>query len=85
MESKELYQKKVQAHLDEWKAEVDKLKAKAQGASAEAQIEWNKQIEFLEGKMKEGKAKLSELANTGDEAWDSMKSAFRDALDKIKK
>lgn len=96
MESKELYQKKVQALLDEWKADVDKLKAKAQGASAEAQIEWNKQIEFLEGKMKEGKAKLSELANTGEEAWDSikdgvesawdsMKSAFRDALDKIKK
>ena len=29
MNDKELYQQKMQARLDEWKAEVDKLKAKS--------------------------------------------------------
>jgi hypothetical protein len=39
MNEKELYQQKKQAQLDEWKAEVDKLKAKASGASADAQMD----------------------------------------------
>jgi hypothetical protein len=34
-----LYQQKKQSQLDEWQAEVDKLKAKALGASADAQLE----------------------------------------------
>lgn len=38
MSEKEIYQQKTQAQLDEWKAEVDKLKAKAFGSSADAQM-----------------------------------------------
>jgi hypothetical protein len=62
---KELYQQKKQAQLDEWKAEVDKLKSKASGASADAQMELNKQIEAFEGKIEKGKAKLAEIADAG--------------------
>lgn len=96
MNDKELYQQKKQAQLDEWKAEVDKLRARASGASADAQLELNKQVEVLEGKIGEGKTKLAEIAHASEEAWesikegvesawDSMKSAFRDAADKLKK
>jgi len=55
--------------LDEWTAEVDKLKAKASGASADAQLELNKQIEALEGKIEEGKTKLTEIADASEDAW----------------
>ena len=96
MNEKELYQQKKQAQLDEWKAEVDKLKAKASGASADAQLELHKQIESLEGKIEMAKAKLAEIAEAGEDAWDSikdgvesawdlMKSSFSEALDKFKK
>lgn len=96
MTEKELYQQKKQAQLDEWKAEVDKLKAKASGASADAQLELNKEIEALEGKIEEGKTKLAEVADASEDAWesikdgvesawDSMKSAFSDAAAKFKK
>jgi septal ring factor EnvC (AmiA/AmiB activator) len=96
MNEKELYQQKKQAQLDEWKAEVDKFKAKASEASADAQMELNKQIEALEGKIMEGKAKLAEIAAAADDAWESikggmesawnsMKSAFSEAFDKFKK
>ena len=57
MNEKELYQQKKQAQLDEWKAEVDKLKAKASGASADAQLELNREIDTLEGKIEQGRAK----------------------------
>ncbi|SRR6056297_1713147 len=96
MSEKELYQQKKQAQLDEWKAEVDKLKAKASGASADTQMELNKQIEALEGKIEEGQSKLAEIADASEDAWesikdgvesawDSMKSAFSDAAAKFKK
>jgi septal ring factor EnvC (AmiA/AmiB activator) len=96
MNEKELYQQKKQAQLDEWKAEVDKFKAKASGASADAQLELNQQIKSLEGKIEEGKAKLAEIVDASEDAWesikeglesawDSMKSAFSDAAAKFKK
>lgn len=66
MNEKQLYQQKKQAQLDEWQAEVDKLKAKASEASADAQLEMNSQIEALEGKIEEGKAKLAELADASE-------------------
>lgn len=96
MSEKELYRQKRQAQLDEWKAEIDKLKAKASAASADAQLELNKEIEVLEGKVREGKTRLAKLADASDDAWqsikdgvesswDSMRSAFRDAAAKFKK
>lgn len=84
MSDKELYQQKMQAQLDEWKAEVDKLKAKASGASADAQLEMNKQIKALESKIEEGKAKLSELAKAGEDAWESIKDGVESAWGSLK-
>lgn len=96
MSDKKLQEQKKQAQLDEWKAEVDKLKAKASGASADAQLELNKEIEALEAKIAQRKAKLDEvvddskeageaLKDGGGSAWDSIKSAFRNAAGKFKK
>ncbi|MBK6289918.1 MAG: coiled coil domain-containing protein [Gammaproteobacteria bacterium] len=96
MSDKELYQQKMQARLDEWRAEVDKLKARTSGASADAQLKMSKQIKTLESKIEEGKTKLSQLAEAADDAWelikddvestwDSLKSAAGDAAAKFKK
>ena len=83
MNEKELYQQKKQAQLDEWKAEVDKLKAKASGASADAQLELNKQIEVLEGKIGEGKTKLAEIADASEDAWESIKEGVESAWESM--
>lgn len=96
MNERELYQQKKQAQLDEWTAEVDRLRAEASGASADAQLELDREIEALEGKIEEGKTKLAEIAEASDDtwesikdgvesAWDSMKFAFSDAAAKFKK
>jgi hypothetical protein len=47
MGMKEAYQKKLQAQLDEWNAEIEQLKAKADKAEAESQLEYYKKIEEL--------------------------------------
>ncbi|MDY0094257.1 MAG: coiled coil domain-containing protein [Candidatus Vecturithrix sp.] len=84
MSNKELYQQKLQAQLDEWEAELNKLRAKASGASADAKLEMNQQIEDMQAKIDEGKAKLSELAETSDDAWDSIKEGVESAWDSLK-
>lgn len=84
MTDKELYQQKKQAQLDEWRAEVDKLKARASGASADAQLKMNKQIKALESKIEEGKTKLSRLAEASEDAWESIKDGVESAWDSLK-
>lgn len=44
MNEKELHRQKYQAQLDEWKAEVAKLKARAAGVKADAQIELSQHL-----------------------------------------
>ena len=75
MGDKELYQQKLQAQLDQWKAEIIKLKAKASAASADVQLEMNKHIAALEGKLEESRTKLADLAAAGEDAWEAMKES----------
>ncbi len=96
MSEKDIYQKKMRAQLDEWKAELAKYKAKAEGASADSQLELNKEINKLEEKIKDGEDRLKKLSEAGedawktvkdgtDAAWESLRSAFQDAASKFKK
>jgi chromosome segregation ATPase len=84
MNEKKLYQQKKQAQLDEWKADVDRLKAKAAGASADAQLELKKQIDVMEGKLEEGRTRLAELAGASEDAWGSIKDGMDSAWDSMR-
>jgi DNA-binding transcriptional regulator GbsR (MarR family) len=84
MKDKELYQMKMQAQLDEWKADIDRLKASASRASADTQMKMNEQIRVLDSKIAEGKAKLSELSNAGEDAWESIREGVETAWDSLR-
>jgi uncharacterized protein YfiM (DUF2279 family) len=84
MDEKELYRQKHQAQLDEWKADVAKLRARAAGAKADAQIEINKHIKELEARMHDAGAKLSEMAAASEEAWDSAKKGMETTWEALK-
>ncbi len=73
MNKKELYKQKMQAQLHEWEAEVDTFKARASGASADVQLELNKEISSLKGKIAQGKTMLAEIADASEDAWESVK------------
>jgi predicted nucleic acid-binding Zn-ribbon protein len=90
------YQRKMRAQLDEWAADLDVLKAKAATASAEVKRDLTEQIHALEEQIQKGRKKLAELADSSDDAWDSirgrlestwssLKSAIGDARSKLKK
>jgi archaellum component FlaC len=74
---KELYQKQIQAKVNEWKAELNQFKEMLAGTSTDAQLKMKEQIKELEGKIEEGETKLSELSETSDDAWDSIKESVK--------
>lgn len=84
MTDNELYRQKHQAHLDEWKADIAKLRAKASGAKADAQLAMNKQVATLDRRLENYQAKLSELAEATEDGWDSVKKGVESAWDSMK-
>jgi chromosome segregation ATPase len=84
MDERKLYEQKLQAQLDEWKADLDKLKAKAAGASADAQLEFGRQIAALERKLEVGKKRLSELSKATGEAWGVLREGLESAWDSLR-
>lgn len=94
-EQKETYQQKIQEQLDEWRADIDRLKEKAKNATAETKLRYQENIDRLEIKMDEGKSRLKELKESGSEAWeavkegadsiwDTMKATFAEVKEKLK-
>jgi len=83
MSKKEAYMEKLQAQLDEWSADIKKLKAKAGQVNADAKIEYHKTIEDLKEKQEKAKDKLKELRLAGDEAWKDMKTGIETAWNNL--
>jgi len=76
MSIKEEYEKKQQAQLNEWAAQIKKLKAKADMAEAEAQLNYYKQIKELQAMQDDASDKLTKLKNAGGEAWEDLKAGM---------
>lgn len=83
MSMKEAYEKKLQGKLDEWSADIDKLKAKADSAEGDAQLEYYKQIEELRSMQEAANNKLGELKEAGDDAWEDLKAGVDSAWDSL--
>lgn len=85
MENKEAYRKKVEAQLDEWKAEADKMRAKFNKKKAESEIEYGKYLDTLKEKQKKARARLRKLEDAGEDAWEELKKGVDKATHDIKK
>lgn len=83
MSMKESYEKKLQAQLDEWSADIDKLKARADKAEANVQIAYYKQVDELRSLQKTASQKLADLKDAGDDAWEELKASIEKTWDKL--
>ena len=84
MNNKEAYEKKVQAQIDEWNAEIDKLKAQAARARADVQINYNNQIEELRQRKETVSEKLAQLKEASEESWEDLKAGIEEGIDLLK-
>lgn len=77
------YKQKIEAELEVAQAKIAELTAKAKDSTADAKIEFSKQIEQLEQGVESAKAKLGELGEAGEEAWEQLKEGAESAWDKL--
>ncbi len=82
-EKRDAYVKKVQAKLDEWNAEIDRLEAKAESAAADARVQYEEQIAKAKASRDDLRQKLGEIRKAGDEAWQELKSGLDQAWDSL--
>ncbi|MGA9572971.1 MAG: hypothetical protein WBS20_03380 [Lysobacterales bacterium] len=83
MSKKDAYEKKVKAQLDEWGSEIDKLKAKADKAKADAQVKYYEQIDELRSMRDKASKKLARIKDAGDDAWEDLKAGMDSARDSL--
>ena len=85
MSDKNAYEQKLEAQLKIWQAEMDKLRAQAEKASADARLQYDKQMSELAGYQKQGKEKLRELQDANEQAWVDMRQGMEKAWDDMTK
>lgn len=79
MSTKEAYRQKMEAELELAQAKLAELKAQAKISGADVRIEYAKQIDALEQGIGATKARLKELGEAGEEAWQQLKAGVDSA------
>ena len=85
MNEKDAYEQRQQARLDEWAAEIDKLKAKAERADADAKIKLIEDINSAETMRKKIEDQLEDLQSSSDDAWTDIKRGLDQATTSLGK
>jgi len=83
VDTKEAYLEKLKAKLDEWNAQIDKLKAKAAQSKADAKIEIEKRVGDLETHRREVENKIQHLVQASGPAWEDLKGGVQRAWNKL--
>ncbi len=83
-DKRKAYEEKLDAQLDEWNAQIELLKAKADKAKAEVRIEYYETIEALLHKQDNARTKLHALKTASDEAWEDLKTGAENVWTDVK-
>ncbi len=70
MNSRAEYLRKLEEKLEEWNAEIDRLAAKGGDVTGEV----TSRLDSLKAKQAQGREKLRELQQSGEGAWEDLKS-----------
>jgi hypothetical protein len=79
MSTKEAYKQKIEAELELAQAKLDEFKAQAKISTADARIKHAKLVDEIEQKVGATKAKLKQLGETSEEAWEQLKDGVESA------
>jgi len=84
MTASDAYEKKMEARLEQIDAEIDKLKAKAKAAEADAQLEYTRHLSDLRQRRDAAGAQLAQLRQAGDDALDDVRAGVENAWKELK-
>jgi len=83
MSLKNAYREKIEAQIEEQRARLELLKAKAKSAAADVKIMAYEEIGDADAKLDALKAKLKELSSVSGDAWQDMKIGIEKAWDDL--
>ena len=84
MTSRHEYIDKLKEKLDEWDTDIDELEQSAQKVKADLKFELEDQLTSLKLKRDIAKLRLSEIKDSGEEAWEDLKAGAEEAWDDLK-
>lgn len=76
MRIRETYEKKMQAQLNELKAEINELRRKADRMETSLQLEYYTRIDELHLNLEIANQRFQLLKQSSDEKWDEFKTEF---------
>ena len=83
MNTKDAYKQKIEAEVELVKAQLEVLKAKAKGLSADANLEYAKEIKDMEDSYAVVKSKLHELGEASESTWEKLKVETENAWNSL--
>ena len=75
-EKRDEYLQQLKAKMKEWRAEINKLAARAEQAEAQAKIEYQKRIDKLEKNQKDLEDKIDAVQQAGESSWEDLKEGI---------
>jgi hypothetical protein len=84
MTTQDAYARKAEARLEELDAEIARIKAKAKGAKADAEIEYTEHLAELREKRDFAERTLTEFRAAGEDAADDIKEGIERAWNDLK-
>jgi hypothetical protein len=81
--TREAYQSKMKAQLDEWSAKLAVLKARLAGAEAQKRLDLHHVADELHRLHDAGRQQLATLATTSAEAWKDARGGLQDSWLKV--
>jgi hypothetical protein len=79
MSTKEAYKQKIEAELELAQAKLAEFKAQAKIFTADARIQHAKQVDEIEQRVGATKAKLKEMGEASEDAWEQFKDGVESA------
>jgi D-ribose pyranose/furanose isomerase RbsD len=80
---KQIYQEKMQAHMDQMNAKIERLIAEFDEANPDTRQKVQDQIDDLTDQQNQAEAKFNEFKNAEERNWKKMRSDVEEALDNL--
>ena len=84
MSKREIYESKMQAQLDELKADIAGLKGKVEQAEINLELEYYTLIDELQLKLEASEHKFELLKQANEETWEEFKSELEHSWDSLR-
>ena len=84
MEAEKAYKQKMKKQLQESKAQIDLLAAKAENAEAGVKLKYSQELDKLRDKHRMATEKIKALEETGGDGWEKIKDTTDKIVDDLK-